>query len=122
MATPMTTRSAEQYLELYQLLADHFNLEELQELCFILGVRYDDLSGQTLSAKSLALQTFMERRNQLAQLIEQLTILRPKVDWSAFIPAEPEAEPPFKGLHYFTESDANIFFGRKRLPLNWFLI
>jgi energy-coupling factor transporter ATP-binding protein EcfA2 len=115
VATPITSEPVEQYLELYQMLANHFNLEELQELCFILGVRYDDLTGQTLSAKSLALQTYMERRNQLPQLIDQLAIMRPKVDWSAFIPAEPEADPPFKGLHYFTEADADLFYGREAL-------
>ena len=104
-----------QSIELHQLLANYFNLEELQELCFILGVRYDDLSGQTLSAKALDLRTYLERRNRLPELVEQLTSLRPKVDWLAFIPAEPEAEPPFKGLHYFTEADADLFYGRKAL-------
>lgn len=111
----MASRQVSQFVELHQLLANHFNLEELQELCFILGVRYDDLGGQTLSAKTLALRTYMERRNRMPQLIEQLTILRPSVDWPAFISTALEAEPPFKGLTYFTEADADIFYGRQTL-------
>lgn len=39
----------------------------------------------------------------------------PPRPWQTFQPAEPEAESPFKGLHYFDESDAHLFFGREQL-------
>ena len=30
------------------------------------------------------------------------------------MPPDSEDEPPFKGLHYFDQNDAAIFFGRER--------
>ncbi len=46
-----------------------YNLEELAQLCFALNVDYDELAGQTKSAKTRELVQFMGRRGRLDELI-----------------------------------------------------
>lgn len=58
--------------QLHQFIADHFDLEELRTLCFNLGVRYDDLGGEGLSAKARELILGLGRRNQFDRLLEAL--------------------------------------------------
>ena len=46
-----------------------YDLNELQQLCFELGdVEYENLPGQTKSAKTRELVQFMGRRNRLDEL------------------------------------------------------
>jgi hypothetical protein len=59
----------------------HFSLEELKSLCFDLGVKYDNLAGQTLSAKSVELVSYCQRYSLLSNLIELCAQLRHQVDW-----------------------------------------
>lgn len=49
---PGSTMIPNQMSQLREKLGDHFNQEELQKLCFDLGVLYDALAGQTISAKA----------------------------------------------------------------------
>jgi hypothetical protein len=59
-----------------------FNEDELKQLCFQLGVEYDDLPSERLSGKALELVKWCDQRN----LIDQLSLIclneRPDVDWS----------------------------------------
>jgi hypothetical protein len=47
---------------LRQLVARHFNLEELRTLCFDLSVNYHELGGEGLSAKARELPAYLDRR------------------------------------------------------------
>jgi len=53
---------------LRDLIDDGFNLDELQILCFDLGVDYENLGGGAKRAKVCALVSYMRRRNLLDQL------------------------------------------------------
>lgn len=96
-------------------IAHHFDLGELNTLCFDLGVDFDELPGQTKTEKAQNLLANLNRRNRIPVLIEHLKKQRPHVDWEPYQPAELKAEPPFKGLQYFDEKDAHLFFGREQL-------
>ncbi len=71
----------ERLAQLYQNLVEHFDREELHDLCFDLGVKYDDLGGEGITAKARELITVMLRQNRLAELATALRSLRPNVDW-----------------------------------------
>lgn len=62
-------------------LAQRFNLDELQTLCFDLDVNYDNLSGDTLDAKARELIKFCDRHGLLANLIERCQQLHGEVEW-----------------------------------------
>lgn len=73
-------------VRLRALLIQHFNLQELNSLCFNLGVEYEDLEGTTLSEKTQQLVTYMKRRDVLQQLVDEVKKFRPRVDWPEFAP------------------------------------
>lgn len=101
------------YKVLHQAIDEYFSLEELQELCVSLGIEYQNLPGEIRRAKARELVALVERSGRTGELLEQLQGMRPNVDWLGYQPAEREAEPPFKGLRYYDEKDAGLFFGRE---------
>ena len=56
--------------ELYDQLVEQFNLEELQSLCFKLGVDFENLGGTNKSAKARELVLYMQRRGKLDRLYQ----------------------------------------------------
>lgn len=94
---------------------ERFNIEELKYLCFNLGLDFEDLPGQSTSAIALSLVSHFERTGRLEELIQYLKKERPASDWSIFNAPQPRSEIPFKGLDYFSEADASLFFGRETL-------
>lgn len=67
---------------LRQQISQYFNLDELYTLCVDLGVRYDDLRGDTLGAKVASLVEHVERQGRLLHLLARLEQERPTVTWS----------------------------------------
>ncbi|MGD9100910.1 MAG: hypothetical protein PVF45_10560, partial [Anaerolineae bacterium] len=123
--------------QLHRAIVDHFDLEELRTLCYDLGVNYDDLRGEALSGKARELILKMGRQGQLDELLSLLAQTRPHLpgeivladfdtldelyavlssfeDTSLPAPPAPGASP-FKGLQYFDQADAHLFFGREAL-------
>lgn len=66
---------------LRQQLSDRFNLEELQTLCFDMSIKYEDLPGDTISAKARELVIFCYRYGRIPQLLEQCKQQRKDVIW-----------------------------------------
>ncbi|MFN2178328.1 MAG: tetratricopeptide repeat protein [Candidatus Promineifilaceae bacterium] len=66
---------------IFQKLVELFNLEELRELCFILGVEFDLLAGSSTAAKARQLVEYMRRRDSLEQLKKAMKELRPELEW-----------------------------------------
>ncbi len=62
-------------------LETYFNLDELRGLCFDLDVNFDNLSGDTLRAKTIELVSYCQRRKIVTRLVEQCEALRSEVDW-----------------------------------------
>jgi hypothetical protein len=68
-------------LKLRQLLTTHFNEGELRTFCFDLGIDYDDIPGNTKTNKVTEIITYLERRNQLTDLLIIGQSLRSDIPW-----------------------------------------
>jgi hypothetical protein len=62
-------------------LVDLFSLEELQQICFDLGVDYEDLGSEGKSAKAVKLILFCQRRGRMNELMRACHELRPDAGW-----------------------------------------
>ena len=100
--------------QLRENLVEYFSQEELRSLCFDLGVDWDRLRGEEKAGKVTALLTSLDNTGRVPELIERCSKLRPNVAWQEILRAA-EAPSPFKGLQYFDEADADLFFGRELL-------
>lgn len=68
--------------ELSQSLVQHFSTDELRELCFALGIHFEDLPGEVRVAKARELVNyFMRPPRTLDELIAACSRLRPGVPW-----------------------------------------
>jgi hypothetical protein len=76
-----TPLSANAQVKLFEILQARFNKEELHTLCFYLTINYEDLGGDTKEGKTRELILYLDRRQQLPQLIAAGKRLRPKIDW-----------------------------------------
>jgi uncharacterized protein (TIGR00725 family) len=81
-------------LALLKVLTDRFSLEELRTLCFALGIDYDELPGDGKSGKGIGLILYLERRKEIAQLVEIGKQLRPDISWPSAIEAIGTSEGP----------------------------
>ena len=66
---------------LYGAMKQRLDTGDMQDLAFNLDVDYDDLPGSNRSAKIRELILYMERRDQVPELLKALTAMREKVDW-----------------------------------------
>lgn len=67
--------------KLRQVLADYFNEEELRDLCFELGIDYENLAGSTKSGKARELVAYCERHMRIGELAAACYRLRPQAPW-----------------------------------------
>ena len=63
-------------VKLLSILSQRFSSDELQNLCFAMGVKYEDLPAMSLSGKARELVAYCERHGCLPLLIETGKILR----------------------------------------------
>lgn len=68
--------------ELRDRIAKHFNLGEIDSLCFDLAIPFEELPGNTLSLKSQQLVEWCNRRGKIAALKLRCKELRLHLDWS----------------------------------------
>lgn len=59
----------------------YFSLDEIESLCFDLGVDFENIGGNSKPGKVLELIQYMERRGRLEELAGACAKLRPNVDW-----------------------------------------
>lgn len=67
--------------ELFEILNDRFDINELQTLCFLLDVDYEGLAGTNKISKVRALIDFSERRRLIDELINTGTKIRNDINW-----------------------------------------
>ncbi len=78
------------------LINNHFNLDELAQLCFTLGIDFEELAGRTKTGKVQALILFCKTSSRLPALLEACQKQRSGIAWqevykmelSVIIPAE----------------------------------
>jgi hypothetical protein len=66
---------------LRQMLIDHFNDSELNDLCFDLGIEYTDLPGEGRADKARELVAHVQRRGRTAELVALCRQFRPDANW-----------------------------------------
>lgn len=72
-----------QYLfQLKEKLNKHFDLQELRELLFDLGIEYDNIPGRSKIEKIVELINKLDKHDQLTQLVERCKHVRPNVTWT----------------------------------------
>ena len=67
--------------KLRDLLVNHFEDDELEDLCFDLDLPYSDLKGDTRKSKARELVKYFDNRNELSVLVAKCQELRPNVVW-----------------------------------------
>jgi hypothetical protein len=99
------------------LLATRFSLEELQSLCLDLGIPYEEIPGNTLTAKVEGVIGYARRRQMLPQLWARGRQLRPKAAWpdlDDLLEAARTAPPPAPnagGSSYHVHIGGNVGAG-----------
>jgi hypothetical protein len=68
-------------IQLHQILTHRLDLEELRNLCFYVGVEYDDLRGEGRSSKARELIKHLDNRGQLGALVKAGEQLRSDIPW-----------------------------------------
>jgi hypothetical protein len=64
-----------------QFLTDYFNDDELRELCFDMGIDYENLAGVGKASKARELITYAERHGSFEELVKTARQLRPNIAW-----------------------------------------
>ena len=62
------------------IIKTYFDDNEIRDICFQLGVDYEDLPGQGKGAKARDLVQFMERRDRLDELVRKVRQVRPHIE------------------------------------------
>jgi outer membrane protein assembly factor BamB len=95
---------------LRQMLIDRFDLDELRDLCFALGIDYA-LFPQWTAGMARELIVHLVRRDSISVLLEKIPILRPDINIQAYIDSYLNAEKIIKSMG--NDSDPN------RISLAW---
>jgi hypothetical protein len=77
----LDTGQLSQRVRMHDLLVAHFDMGELMQICFDLGIMWDLIAGDNLDGKARSLILKMEREDRLYQLTGQCYKARPEVDW-----------------------------------------
>jgi len=83
--------------QLRDFITRYFNADELRDLCFDLGIEYENLGGDNKSAKARELVAYCQRHSRLADLEAACRRLRPDTapgPSAGAQPAVPPAAPP----------------------------
>lgn len=67
--------------QLLSLIIEHFNTDDLENICFDLGVPYDSIPGIGKRAKAQSIIEYFENRIEMYKLLDVLQLERPHVEW-----------------------------------------
>jgi hypothetical protein len=84
--------------ELFEILRNRFDEEELRTLCFGLSIDYDDLPSEGRSAKARELIAYMERHDRLDRLVQVLGEIRPDLEKTLELARPHVADLPLEPL------------------------
>ncbi|MFL7838663.1 MAG: hypothetical protein ACK2T4_09450 [Candidatus Promineifilaceae bacterium] len=79
--------------QLAEQIAAHYNLSELEALCFELDINFENLEGTTLNDKARGLVLYCQRRQLLAGLLASLDQQRPDVSWPSLAEIGDKPQP-----------------------------
>lgn len=79
--TPVEDPQLARLEKLHRNLTTYFSENDLQNLCFWLGVDYENLGSNTKEGKARELIQYIQRQNRLSTLLEKCQEMRPLVSW-----------------------------------------
>jgi hypothetical protein len=74
-------RDSYESAEIYEILSNRFNEEELKTLCLYLDVEFDDLASENFSGKARELVKYLNRRERLHHLVSEIKRIRPDISF-----------------------------------------
>lgn len=92
-------------IQLVDMLADTFDLGELEDLSYRLGIRYTELRGERHSEKVRDLVSQFERRHEIDRLQKMVREKRPFVQWPSPTTKPPQqtTQAPKESTHGFSD-------------------
>ena len=75
--------------KLHKALAATLNLDELKTVCVVLGVEFEDLGGEGKEGKIRELVDFLDRVDQVCELIKRCEERRSHIAWNDLVEFEP---------------------------------
>ena len=112
----MTQENGELRQTLYKLLtgAQHgvgFSLDDIRTICFALGMPFDNLKGDTVPVKAMALIEYLEGRDRLPDLAE--LVYRQRESSHPHLQSYYDTQPAAAGWRYaHVYSEQENFTGR----------
>lgn len=100
------------YPEFVQKMNEGFGKEELQHLCFELGIEYDNLDGDTKKSKIVSLVQLFARSQRMIELIDLCKKERPNISWTAISEHDFQTKTENLGTNFETEDNAFIDSGK----------
>ncbi len=82
-----------------QMLVTFFSDSELRDLCFDLGIEYENLSGQSKSDKVRELIAYAERSGRSIELLSLCRHLRPEMAWDGLSQPSAVGQPRTAMMH-----------------------
>ena len=98
---------------LRRLLAKLLEIEGLRGLVFDIGYDFDELAGETKSAKIRALLLRLIQEERIDQFITYLQRKYPAINWRIEKKHGVEGKVLYPGLRLFREHNSDCFFGRE---------
>jgi hypothetical protein len=102
--------SEKDHVQLPRKLAKLFSPDELEQLCFELGIDYKDLRGEVIAVKALELVRFLDRRGELSKLIECVERERPNVQWRTKSSVATDAGSPLPASSWLPGVEADAIY------------
>ncbi len=84
--SPFESFTTAHLVQLQSQMAQAFNVEELKDLCFQLGVAYENIPGEGRDNKVRELIQYLERRGQINALLTLCEQERPNLNWRVIKP------------------------------------
>jgi hypothetical protein len=107
---------------LRELLTSHFNLEEIETLCFDLHIDFENLDGRSKQAKVREILLYCERNRQLDELVAAVQRLRPNLIDPAKLTPSPAATRPSELAPSTVARPVNLSFDARTIadwPSGW---
>lgn len=67
--------------DMAQRIGRSFNIEEIDDLAYRLGINPEDINGRTRSRRAVELVGHVQRRDKTDQLVDVCRALRPEAEW-----------------------------------------
>ncbi len=112
---PNTSTNPDILSAVRQMLIDRFDLDELRDLCFALGIDYA-VFPQWCAGMARELIVYVVRHNQMTAMLEKIRKLRPDINIPAYLKPEDNFASPRKAPAHNTQNpDAIILAWSKAL-------